>query len=317
MQTPPGSANASPRPAARSKLREGSLPRHARRDRAALRPAPPSLLLVSHGARALLVDCGRDWLGRLPQVDVEALLLTHAHPDHAGGLRDGCPWPVHASEQTLRAIEGYPLPQRSLVGARDPEKIAGMTVEAFPVEHSLRAPAVGYRIAAGTRTIFYAPDLVAIDEEDEALAGLDLYVGDGAAIARSIVRRDGTRIGHSSIRGQLDWCGRHGVDRAIFTDCGSQILRDERGAAAKIEARLGRIAGVEIGLNWSWLVEEDGQAVGLLPFRRVAEMPRREWDDKHVRDCMVEQHQVPQLQQDEPAIDALGELGEATVSPRR
>jgi hypothetical protein len=55
----------------------------------------------------------------------------------------------------------------------------------------------------------------------------------------------------------------------------------------------------------------------LLPFRRVAEMPRREWDDKHVRDCMVEQHQVPQLQQDEPAIDALGEVGEATVSPRR
>ncbi|HEY3185572.1 MAG TPA: MBL fold metallo-hydrolase, partial [Gaiellaceae bacterium] len=92
-----------------------------------------SVLLVSHGARALLVDCGRDWLGRLPQVDVEALLLTHAHRDHAGGLRDGCHWPVHASEQTLRAIEGYPLPQRSLVGARDPEKIAGMTVEAFPV----------------------------------------------------------------------------------------------------------------------------------------------------------------------------------------
>ncbi|HEY3185653.1 MAG TPA: hypothetical protein VGJ77_22605, partial [Gaiellaceae bacterium] len=68
-----------------------------------------------------------------------------------------------------------------------------------PGQHSLRAPAVGYRIAAGTRTIFYAPDLVAIDEEDEARAGLDLYVGDGAAIARSIVRRDGTRIGHSSI----------------------------------------------------------------------------------------------------------------------
>jgi hypothetical protein len=33
-----------------------------------------SVLLVSHGGRALLVDCGRDWLGRVPQVDVEALL---------------------------------------------------------------------------------------------------------------------------------------------------------------------------------------------------------------------------------------------------
>jgi Zn-dependent protease/CBS domain-containing protein len=61
-------------------------------------------------------------------------------------------------------------------------------------------------------------------------------------------------------------------------------------------------------------VVEDDQPVGLLPFRRVAEVPRREWDDKHVRDCMVEPEQVPQLQQDEPAIDALGEFGEASVN---
>jgi hypothetical protein len=57
------------------------------------------------------------------------------------------------------------------------------------VEHSIRAPAVGYRIDAGRAAVFYAPDLVSIDEEQTALTGLDLYICDGAAINRSISRR--------------------------------------------------------------------------------------------------------------------------------
>ena len=83
----------------------------------------------------------------------------------------------------------------------------GIEFEAFPVEHSLRAPAVGYRVTAGRRAIFYGPDLVSIVDEQEALSGLDLYVGDGAVVKRSIVRRrDGRVIGHASIRAQLEWC---------------------------------------------------------------------------------------------------------------
>jgi hypothetical protein len=46
--------------------------------------------------------------------------------------------------------------------------------QAFPVDHWLRAPAVGYRITAGCAAIFYAPDLVSIVDEQEALSGLDL-----------------------------------------------------------------------------------------------------------------------------------------------
>ena len=61
-------------------------------------------------------------------------------------------------------------------------------------------------------------------------------------------------------------------------------------------------------------VVEDGTAVGLLPFNCVVQVPRREWDERHVRDCMLDREQVPLLRPDEPAIDALGELGQAGVS---
>jgi hypothetical protein len=61
--------------------------------------------------------------------------------------------------------------------------IGGVTFEAFPVDHSTRAPAVSYRVTLGSRCIFYVPDVVAIHNRHEALQGADLYIGDGATIA--------------------------------------------------------------------------------------------------------------------------------------
>jgi glyoxylase-like metal-dependent hydrolase (beta-lactamase superfamily II) len=39
-------------------------------------------LLVSHRS-ARVIDCGLDWLGKLKRVRPTAIVLTHAHPDHA------------------------------------------------------------------------------------------------------------------------------------------------------------------------------------------------------------------------------------------
>jgi len=60
-------------------------------------------------------------------------------------------------------------------------------------------------------------------------------------------------------------------------------------------------------------VVEDGRAVGLVPFRRVAEVPRSEWDARTVRECMIPLEQVPTLRPDEPLFDALETLSEAPV----
>jgi predicted transcriptional regulator len=54
-----------------------------------------------------------------------------------------------------------------------------------------------------------------------------------------------------------------------------------------------------------------GKAVGLLPFRCVANVPRADWDVRRVRDCLVSLDEVPVLREDEDAVDALAELSQS------
>jgi Zn-dependent protease/CBS domain-containing protein len=61
-------------------------------------------------------------------------------------------------------------------------------------------------------------------------------------------------------------------------------------------------------------VAENGRAVGLLPFRCVAEVPRRDWDTRQVSDCMLPLDAVPVVHPDEELIDAAAELAESDVN---
>jgi ribonuclease BN (tRNA processing enzyme) len=205
-----------------------------------------SALLVCAGAGPVMVDCGLDWLGRVEALAPRAILVTHAHPDHAWGLRDGAPCPVLATAECLDALADYPLRERRPLVPRTRTRVAGVTVEAFPVIHSLRAPAVGFRIAARGHSFFYVPDVVAILDREAALSGIELFVGDAATMTRPMVRRQGNRLfGHTTVRAQIGWCGKAGVRQAVFTHCGSEIIEgDERHLAAKLRA-MGRQRGVE------------------------------------------------------------------------
>jgi len=205
-----------------------------------------SSLLVSYRSAKVMIDCGLDWLGKFERLHPDAIVLTHAHPDHAWGLKNGAPCPVHAPQKTWQTLRGCKIDDRQMIKERVPVKICGITFEAFPVEHSILAPAVGYRISTGRARVFYGPDLLFIHDRAAALKDVQLYIGDGATITRSFVRKRGDRlIGHAPVRTQLAWCAKEGVSRAIITHCGSEIVAGDENAVRKTITALALAKGME------------------------------------------------------------------------
>jgi CBS domain-containing protein len=60
-------------------------------------------------------------------------------------------------------------------------------------------------------------------------------------------------------------------------------------------------------------VTDNGHALGLLPFRCIAQVPRAEWEERTVRDCMIPASEVPVVSEDDELIDAAAELGDGDL----
>ena len=210
-----------------------------------------SALLVTYRRRRVMIDCGEDWLGSIPRPRPHAIVVTHAHPDHAFGLKQGAPCPVYATQDTWEDLDGFPIPaaRRKTLAPERKRDIEGIAFTPWTAEHSTRCPAVGYRIEAGRAAIFYVPDVVYLHDRESALTGVSVYIGDGATLDRSLVRRRQEHlIGHTPVRTQLTWCGKTGVPRAVFTHCGTRIVTgDERRIGAKLRD-WGRERGVDARL---------------------------------------------------------------------
>jgi phosphoribosyl 1,2-cyclic phosphodiesterase len=151
-------------------------------------------------------------------------------------------------------LHRYPIRDRHRLLLRKSMTIGGVKFEAFPVRHSIRAPAVGYRVSARNCKFFYLPDVAELRDVSAPLDGIDVYIGDGATMRRSMVReKNGILIGHAPITTQLGWCEKAKVRRAIFTHCGSPIVRGDLRQVQRIVRRLGLERGVDARIAYDRL----------------------------------------------------------------
>jgi phosphoribosyl 1,2-cyclic phosphodiesterase len=207
-------------------------------------------MIVYRGKR-VLIDCGESWIGRVTELKPDAIVITHSHPDHAFGLKDGSPCPVYATAEAWKKMKNFPIQKEfhKVLQPRKPARIVGITFEAFPVMHSLLAPAVGYRVSAGKVVVFYVPDVARIPNRSRAFSGIRAYIGDGATITRPLIRRKRSNaqlIGHASIDTQLAWCRKEGVPKMIVTHCGSAIVGGNEECVKEKLQSLGHKYGVAI-----------------------------------------------------------------------
>jgi glyoxylase-like metal-dependent hydrolase (beta-lactamase superfamily II) len=210
-----------------------------------------SALLIVYRRQRIMIDCGEDWAGDVDAIKPSAIVLTHGHPDHAGGVANGASCPIYATDATWEILEENGLQRQEVVVPRRAWAVGEVTFEAFPVEHSIRAPAVAFRVQAGRSSLLYAPDVVFVHDRATAMADLKLYIGDGATPSRSMVRKSGGKlIGHTPITTQLGWCQKQGVPKAVFTHCGAEIVRGDDERMQAFVASAGRERNVEAQLAY-------------------------------------------------------------------
>lgn len=153
-------------------------------------------VLVETGGKRLLIDCGPDFRWQMIKnkiTHLDAVLLTHEHYDHVGGLDDLRPFcrngnevDIYAENNVVEAIRTrmpyafrehkYPgVPNLNLHAVTmSPFEAAGVTVVPIRVMHA-RLPIQGFRIG----NMAYLTDLKYLPEEEYAkLQGLDLLILD-------------------------------------------------------------------------------------------------------------------------------------------
>jgi len=193
-----------------------------------------SSVYVEYEGLRILVDAGPDFRQQMLRAGisgVDAILLTHNHKDHTGGLDDirafnylekkatqiYCEKYV---EDSLRQEYSYAFAENKYPGAPDwnvhiiddkPFEIDG--VEIIPIRgRHFRLPVLGYRFGK----IAYCTDMNHIaDEEFEKLKGLDHFI-------INCVRR-GRHISHFSLEGALEVARRVKATHTWLTHLSHQL----------------------------------------------------------------------------------------------
>lgn len=189
-----------------------------------------SSILIQHNKFKLLIDYGEIHKYSLEKIRPDAILITHAHPDHYIWTKKDVKTriPIYLTKETLNYGKFQPVNYKLI----KPEKkfmINRFKILPYRVLHSIRCPAVGFKIFFNKKSLVYNPDLVDIINKNKILKNTDYYIGDGSCINANLVRRRGNKIfGHARIITQIHWCEKAGITNIIFTHLGKETIRKEK-----------------------------------------------------------------------------------------
>jgi phosphoribosyl 1,2-cyclic phosphodiesterase len=178
-----------------------------------------ALLIEANGTRVLL-DCGfgpGEITARLSRLglepaDLDAIIVTHEHGDHGGGvakLSARYDLPVYLTRGTLSGLgaEGRAMAHTKFIDAHTPFAIGGVEVRPFTVPHDAREP-VQFVVSDGTVRLGVLTDAgCPTPHITQALSGVDALVLEcnhdldmlkNGPYTAQLKRRVGGRLGHLS-----------------------------------------------------------------------------------------------------------------------
>ena len=191
-------------------------------------------VLVEHQGLRVLIDAGPDFRQQMLRegiASVDAILLTHNHKDHTGGLDDIRAFNYHEKkatqiycekyvEEALRLEYSYAFAEKKYPGAPewkvniiDDKPFCINGIEIIPIRGMhYRLPVLGYRFG----DIAYCTDMNHIPEEEfEKLKGLDHFI-------INTVRR-GHHISHFALEAALKVAERVGAKHTWLTHLSHQL----------------------------------------------------------------------------------------------
>lgn len=157
-------------------------------------------------AGVILLDASPDILSQLKKFHLtpDVILLTHEHPDANWGLQY-LPEVNVISEKNKNLTHGKPM------------EILGVAVTPFRVQHSENAPATGFRLEIGRKTVVYLGDMANLGGIHQWVKDADIVFADGSILHCRL-------SGHMPITKQLLWYKKWNVKRVIFTHIGHETL---------------------------------------------------------------------------------------------